>query len=271
MSRLSITSKIPFLRKPAYNFVYANVARQQRKANKPILSQVASLKGKHEGEACFIIGTGPSLRIEDLEKLKGIVSFAPNRIYELLDKTSWRPTYYMCQDHAIIRKFAERIESVESKLSFLPVNYANQFHGDKYRFFVLQEKDFYPGDAPFSTDPSKRIYQGYTVTYGAIQMAIYMGFKEIYLLGVDHNYSIVRDAQGRPVRKNDNANNYPAGMSQHMDQNNLPRIEETTIAYETAEKLSAKYGVKIYNATRGGKLEAFERIDFDTIINKLHK
>jgi hypothetical protein len=56
-----------------------------------------------------------------------------------------------------------------------------------------------------------------------------------------------------------------------MDQNNLPRIEETTIAYETAEKLSAKYGVKIYNATRGGKLEAFERIDFDTIINKLHK
>ena len=49
---------------------------------------------------------------------------------------------------------------------------------------------------------------------------------------------------------------------------NLPRIEESTIAYETAEKISRKMGVRIYNATRGGKLDSFERVDFDLIKKK---
>ena len=44
-------------------------------------------------------------------------------------------------------------------------------------------------------------------------------------------------------------------------------ILETTIAYETAEKVSHKKGFRIFNSTRGGKLEAFERVDLDIVIN----
>lgn len=115
---------------------------------------------------------------------------------------------------------------------------------------------------------SKFLGQGYTVTYGAIQMAIYMGFSEIFLLGIDHNYNIIRDAKGRPLKKDDSCSNYPQGMSNYVDMKNLPRIEESTIAYETAEKISRKMGVRIYNATRGGKLDSFERVDFDLIKKK---
>lgn len=267
MSKFDLIKWSPTLTRLAYNWLYARIASKQYMANSAFLEQLSKFKDSHKGERCFIIGTGPSLTIADLEALKDEVTFAPNRIYELLDKTTWRPTYYMCQDHNIIQTFGDRIKGIESEVSFLPINYKNDFVGDKYRFFVLKERNFYPKDAEFSKDVSKYIAQGYTVTYGAIQMAIYMGFTEIYLLGIDHNYNITRDASGRPVRKNESVN-YSKGMSDYVNMNNLPRVEESTIAYEVAEKISRIMGVRIYNATRGGKLEAFERINLDNVLNK---
>ena len=222
-------------------------------------------KNKHFGETCFIIGTGPSLKHEDLFKIRdlGFITFAPNRIYEICDSTGWQPTYYICQDHNIIRAFHDKIKMIKSKFSFLPINHKDLFASPKMKYFVLRERDYYPGLPKFSKDVPKRLDQGYTVTYGAIQMAAYMGFKTIILLGIDHNYSVYRDAKGRPVRQSNRDSDYTAGMTHYMTKDTFPRIEESTRAYEKAEKISKKLGVKIYNATRGGKLEAFERIDID--------
>ena len=151
---------------------------------------------------------------------------------------------------------------------FIPIEYKNVFTGDNVRFFVLREKNYYPANASFSKDICQCIAQGYTVTYGAIQLAVYMGFKEIYLIGVDHNYNITRDANGRPVKTASAQKDYTDGMSDYVNIKNLPRIEESTIAYETADTVTRKTGVRIYNATRGGKLDAFERVDLDKIISK---
>lgn len=270
MSIYETLSKIPLLRKPLYNVMYKYIARQQQKRFANHLRKIKTLKDLHTGESCFIIGTGPSLRIEDLKLIKeqGIVTFAPNRIYEITEKYDWNPTYYICQDHNLIKTFGDRIKKIKSQLSFIPVEYVNDFQEEKFRFFVLRERDFYPHDSSFSFDTSHYIDQGYTVTYGAIQLAIYMGFKKIYLIGIDHNYSIIRDSNGRPVRKTNVKSDYSEGMTQYINESNLPRIEESTIAYETAEKISKKLGVKIYNATRGGKLEAFERIDLNKLLKQ---
>lgn len=256
------------LRQAYLEFVNLYVASKQFINNRRLLANIKSIRNSHLGERCFIIGTGPSLTVEDLNLLKSEICFGTNRIYELFDKTDWRPTYYVNQDHKLIRTFTDQIRLVESKYKFLPIDYQNLFSGDEYLFFVLKHKDFYPHRAPFSRDIYHYLAQGFTVTYGAIQIAAYMGFSEIYLLGIDHNYNIVRDANGNPVRSNDQSANYSQGVSNYVDMANLPRVEETTIAYETAEELSAKLGIKIYNATRGGKLEAFKRVDLDSVINK---
>lgn len=263
----------PSLRKPLYNMMYTIIAGRQRRKNKIELSRLRQIKDSHHGESCFIIGTGPSLKTEDLMTLTshGIITFAPNRIYEICEATGWQPSYYICQDHKIIQTFKERIKGIKSKLSFLPIEYKADFEGDNYCFFVLHESEYYPHRAKFSKDVSKAISQGYTVTYAAIQMAVYMGFKSIYLLGIDHNYNITRDSKGRPVRNEVDTQNYPTGMTDYVNNQNLPRVEESTIAYETAERLSYKLGVKIYNATRGGKLEAFERVPFEEAVTKIVK
>lgn len=265
MNKWDLIKWSPRLTKLAYNVLYAKIAQKQQKLYAHHTIRLQDLKNIHKGKRCFIVGTGPSLTINDLELLKNEITFAPNRIYELLNNTSWRPTYYLCQDHNIIKQFGDKIKSIDAELLFLPVEYVDEFLGDKFRFFVLRENEFYPDNADFSFCIDKYIAQGYTVTYGAIQLAFYMGFSEIYLVGVDHNYKIIRDASGRPTRSSAN-NNYSSGMTDYVNMNNLPRIEESTIAYETANKIAGKLGVKIYNATRGGCLEAFERVNLDNIV-----
>lgn len=260
--------KNQILARPVYNMLNAKHAKKQHDDNIECMEELKRLNNSHKGERCFVIGTGPSLSVHDLEMLKDEVTFATNRIYELFNQTEWRPTYYVNQDHNLIQTFGDKIAQVDSKLLFLPVEYRQKFSGGKFRFFVLKHKEFYPHKSPFSRDISKYLAQGFTVTYGAIQIAMYMGFKEIYLLGIDHNYSIIRDAKGRPVKMDSEGKNYPEGMQQYMNMNSLPRVEETTIAYETAEKISKRQGVKIMNSTRGGKLEAFERIDLEKILEE---
>lgn len=248
------------------NILYEYIAGWQYYNNREILKKIRSLKGAFEGKRCFVIGTGPSLIISDLEKLRNEYTFGTNRIYELFDQTDWRPTFYVNQDSELIKKFRDRIAVVPSKYLFLPVDFKSLFDEDtRINYFVLKHKEFYPKMAPFSRNVSKYLSQGFTVTYGAIQIAVYLGFKEIYLIGVDHNYSIIRDAEGNII-KNETDSNYPKGMQDFINKGNLPRVVETTIAYDTAEKVSRKMGFRIFNATRGGKLESFERVNLDELL-----
>lgn len=232
-----------------------------------LCNELKRFKGKHKGQRCFIIGTGPSLTIEDLERLKGEVTFGSNRIFEIFPRTTWRPTYYINQDFKLIDKFAEEIKALQCQQVFLPLNTMGTFgRRPDFSYFVLRHKDFYPGDADFSTHLNRFMGQGFTVTYGAIQMAHYMGFKEVYLLGIDHNYSISLNEKGVPVMKDD-VKDYFEGSKASNKGLNLPRIVESTMAYMTARKFAdAHPGFTIYNATRGGKLEAFERVDLDSVL-----
>ena len=92
-----------------------------------------------------------------------------------------------------------------------------------------------------------------------------MGFKEIYLLGVDHSFSVYQNMKGEVIR-DENAKDYFC-EDYNKDRDNLfvPTPERSELAYMAAQAFANSSDVKIYNATRGGKLEVFPRIDFDSI------
>ena len=102
-----------------------------------------------------------------------------------------------------------------------------------------------------------------TVTYVLIQIAVYMGFKEIYLLGVDHSFSRELLPDGS-LKINDGVINY--FQSNYSKSNDTPaRIKHMDLAYMQARMYCELNGIRICNATRGGKLEIFERVDFDKL------
>lgn len=77
--------------------------------------KVKKLKDSHLGESCFIIGNGPSLTLEDLNKIKNVVSFSCNRVNILLDKTDWRPYYYTFTDSLMVSRFFDEVYDMQKK------------------------------------------------------------------------------------------------------------------------------------------------------------
>ena len=72
-------------------------------------SQLYKLKKLYEGERCFIISTGPSLRLSDIELLKNEITFSMNSICRIFNETNWRPTFYGIQDRFVYPKMEELI------------------------------------------------------------------------------------------------------------------------------------------------------------------
>lgn len=241
---------------------------------------------KHLGKRCFIIGNGPSLKLDDLEKLKEEFTFASNTIYALYKHTKWRPTYYCAGDPF----FCKQMMSDKKNLKIVTNGCQAAFtsvvgEGFRYRddidikhvYYFCRVKDSADKKLPeFSNDCSEQTYLAGTITYEMLQFAVYMGFKELYLLGMDFNYSVERYENGSITRKN---------VCNHMKEIEkeekifydeiLKRHGETYIAdidlqlagFQAAKQYCDSHGIKIFNATRGGKLEVFPRINFDSLFS----
>lgn len=209
-------------------------------------------KNYHNGDRVFIIATGPSLKADDVEKLRDNceITMSANYIYRLFEQTDWRPDYYVISDGVMMREYERDNVDLERN------GIVNKFFSDSYlKFWDKPVNDTYHGYSMeynydkirFSTDCSEVVYSGGTVIYVCLQLAVYMGFKEIYLLGCDFDYSSV--------------GHFYAEQKHTVDFD----YELVRRAYLTAQKYALEHGVKIYNATRGGKLDIFERRDFDEL------
>lgn len=233
--------------------------------------KIALLKDKYKGKRCFIIGNGPSLKAKDLDKLCNEYTFAANRIYEIFNQTDWRPSFYFSVDNSFIQSELERLNSFGMKRLFLATDknfdiskISNAIRIFEYTKFKINKWNDI--SSHISEDVSKYFSVGYTVTFTEIQMAIYMGFKEIVLLGVDFNYSTIRDKNGK-IKNNKGVVDYFSGKK--YESTVLPYYSNL-YAYQAAKDYSDKHLVRILNATRGGKLDVFERVDFDSImVNKI--
>lgn len=259
-----------FIRALAYP--YMNYKRKSGKKEYALTKDakyIQSLSSSKKGKRCFILGNGPSLTPNDLDKLKEEDTFAFNRIFYMFDRTDWRPTYYMCVDPGVLGLNKSAIKKLTLPNMILS-SVAKPYIKDKidnihylydYSRFKLNRWDY---DPPYiSEDVSDHFCFCYTVTFDAIQLAIYMGYKEIYLLGVDHNYSVKVDTNGH-VQRDESVKDYFDGL----EKTSLTAMnyEATTAAFEEAHRYCDSHGIIMKNATRGGKLEVFERIDFDELM-----
>ncbi len=230
--------------------------------------KLAELKGAYKGRHCFIIGNGPSLTAEDLDRLKGEYCFAFNRIYYIFDKTTWRPTFYCTQDDIIVRNSLSEIRSkIKTPFVFAPINlkwYYDLDVGTEY-YFCQRQADSEDSVPVFSEDIAHEIGVGNTVAYTAIQLAVYMGFSSIYLLGVDHSFHVSQDKAGNIVVDPHAKDYFCDAYNRDKDELFIPKLDVSTLSYIAAKRYADTHNVDIFNATRGGKLEIFQRVDFERL------
>ena len=240
------------------------------RCRKEYADRIKSLHNIHFGQRCFIIGNGPSLTAIDLDSLKEEYTFAANRIFYIFEKTQWRPTYFCAQDMDVIRDSAEKFSIVEECVKHLflisdcmhtvPISIRKS---EKTLFFCPKYVKAHKKRL-FSSDISHFISGGGTVTYSAIQIAVYMGFKEIYLIGVDHSYASA-SFNNNSISLEDIKKSYFEGMPENI-KISMPNTDNATISYLKAKEYCRKHNIIIKNATRGGKLEVFERITLEEIL-----
>lgn len=216
-------------------------------------AKLQKLKNSHLNKKCFIAATGPSLCIEDLNVLKenDIFCFGVNGIIQI--KNEWIADAYIAVDSHFISSNIQNIKDYKCKYKFIGDSCQEFWEKEKDGFYKVHVTKAGTEAVDFSENICQKVYGGYggsgTVTYVAIQFAVYMGFTEIYLLGVDCNY--VKGSK----------NNY---FIKGEDTDNMDHKENFMIkAYEYAKQYADAHGIKIYNATRGGMLEVFERVDFN--------
>jgi hypothetical protein len=225
-------------------------------------------KNKYGGKRVFLVGNGPSLNDTNLDLIENELSFGMNRISLIYEQTKWRPTFFICTTTNVRRPtwHADIMDTVNTGIptfawSLLKqdigdvssVHFMSCSHGNK----VVKEGKEVPADY-WSDDISNRVCKFGTSMLPAYQIAAYMGFKKIYLLGCDLGFRL-------KSRKSDKDPNHfdPKYGTPGATPSQLNSI--MVAAHKLAKKMCDERGIEVYNCTVGGNLELFPRVKLEDI------
>ena len=212
----------------------------------------------HKDKRCFIIGNGPSLRNTDLNKLRSEFTFGLNRIYLLFPELGFSTTYLVSVNDLVLEQSKAEMKPLELP-KFLTWRSRHWFHGDSRVIYL--DTDF-TGDEDFCPKITGRIFEGFTVTYVALQLAYHMGFEKVILVGVDHNFVTKGAANQAIVSQGDDPNHFAPNYFGKGFKWQLPDLAGSERAYSMAREAYSKAGRYILDATVGGKLNIFPKVDY---------
>jgi len=241
--------------------------------------RLRSLKDSYTGNRCFIMGNGPSLNKMDLSLLEKEYVWGSNRCYLLFERITWRPKFYVAVDKRVVPDNHDQINELANQLPETKFFYPVEFHTQK----ILSSKEnvyWYDEepicvdmgrlpDGTFTMDASKKVYAVFTVTIAALQLAAYLGFNPIYLIGCDTSYAKVSTVQlegnnrEKLVSTTDNdPNHFDSHYFGQGKKFHEPHVARMIFQYHEARLVCDSIGIKVYNATIGGNLEEFERVEY---------
>lgn len=214
----------------------------------------------------FVIGNGPSLKRTDLSLLKDEITIGFNGIF-LHD--SFTPTIYMVEDHLVAEDRKSEIHAYDCFVKVFPSYLGYCIEPQENTLFLNHRPRIsFPVDTDFSADAGNITYTGGTVTYTGLQLAASLGFKEIILIGVDASYQVHdverSDSYGTGVltSKSDDANHFDPRYFGKGYRWHDPNVNTMLQAYRKVHNYGRANGVSVVNATLGGQLEVFPRVDF---------
>lgn len=240
----------------------------------PYAKRMAKLRNTHYGESCFIIGHGPSLTAEDLNTLcdNNIDCFGVNRIFKFFPQTKWRPTYYVNTDAVLIRDCLDDVNKIPTEMKFIPLQ--NHYYLDinvKNPIYFFRN-DRRENDQPegFSTDCTNQVNILGTVTIASMQLAMHLGYRHIYLLGVDHSFDKIITENGEVVVDPSVKNYFIEGYDDDIANEVTHDIGNTTRQYLRIAKFARDNDIEIVNATRTTKLTAFRQCTFEEALEEIN-
>lgn len=228
------------------------------------IKRLAALKDVHKGKRAFIIGNGPSLKQTDLNKLKNEITFGMNRIYLAFPELGFATTYICVTNDLVVEQFGHEINA-------LPIPKFIAWRSRRHFSSASQPADLptfvyttYTGPR-FTKDARGRIWEGATVTNLALQLAYHMGIETAILIGVDHNFTSKGEANKTVTSEGDDPNHFMPNYFGKGVKWQLPDLDTSEIGYAFAREAYQKAGRQVLDATIGGKLTIFPKVDYNSL------
>lgn len=231
--------------------------------------RLARLKNKHAGKRAFIIGNGPSLKVGDLDHLKSEITYASNKIYLAYDQTDWRPTYLTCTDEIV---------AVNNHDMLLKQNGVKLFGHSVFKYFN-KDKNITFCNPPISPEAAlewdliKGISTGHSVVYYDLQLAYWMGIREVYVIGLDFSFDVRsvptgEESMGNTVIKaTDEKNHFHPDYRKPGETWTMPKLDKLREEFAYAGEVFKESGGMIYNASRSTKLDVWPLVNFDDVVH----
>lgn len=226
-------------------------------AGRAARARLAQFRDRHRGERAYVLGNGPSLARTDLGRLAGAVTFGANRIY-----LAHQPTYLVCVNELVLEQFASDIRALPCP-KFLAWNRRQLFGDEPFVSLALSLADRFVGD------PTRQLCSGGTVTFVALQLAYYMGFREVVLLGVDHRFVDTGTPNRTETRTQTvDHNHFHAAYFPQGSKWQLPDLRRSELAYAAARRAFERDGRRIVDATIDGACTVFEKAAFADVVGR---
>ena len=226
------------------------------------------------GKRVFVIGNGPSIRDTDLSALKDEITIGTNSIFLNHDKMGFYPTHYVVEDYLVAEDRTDEILAMQGPTKWFGnyLRYAIPNAPDTLWTNISVDYREFREWPKFGRDLGRIGFVGGTVTYICIQLAYFLGAAEVVLVGVDHSYVVPEDEplEGNTLTSTrDDVNHFHADYFGAGKRWHLPRVERMELSYIRARQVFDKDERRIMNATKGGMLEVFERVDYDELIAEM--
>jgi hypothetical protein len=207
----------------------------------------------------------PSLKQTDLSKLKNEFTIGVNRIYLAFPEMGFSTTYLISVNTLVLEQCVDDFKNLALPrfLTWRARSWFSQSMIEDPNLMFLDTD--YTGEAKFSGDATGRLFEGFTVTFVALQLAFFMGFDEVILIGVDHNFTTQGPANTTVVSGGDDLNHFAANYFGKGFRWQLPDLEGSERAYVLAREAYAKAGRQVLDATIAGKLTVFPKVSYEKL------
>lgn len=226
--------------------------------NHPLLPQALHIaKGAYAGRRCFIVGSGPSIKEMHLAPLQNELCMVVNRGFLLASRGLTHVEFYGLSDVNASREYSHQIPTDFARhvCLFGAIPWERRDMQGKLSVFPMyseHSRDHFMSSGFFQFDLSQPVAHSYTVVLQMLQVAVYAGFTEIYVLGIDNNFSTPNMhfyADTEQEKRN-------------MAEWGLDPCQDNERAFAQARALLEPRGISIFNAGVGGTLQALPRVAF---------
>ena len=207
----------------------------------------------HKGERLILVCNGPSLNKTDFSLIKGEIIMGLNKIFLGFKRFKFYPKYYVAINQKVIEQSRKEIEKLNCIRFIRETNNKDCVEESALTYFINSREE-----ATFHRDLSKGFYEGYTVTYAALQIAFYMGFSSIIIIGMDHQYQYTGKPNETKYLSGTDPNHFdPQYFSDQLWDN--PDLIKSEHFYRIARDNFERNGREIVDCTVDGACYVFNK------------